>query len=113
MVCENRRGIHVFLSVLILLIAFNAAVEAGPRAGAKGVRNVILLVADGASVSHLTLARWYNGGMPLALDEWICGLVRTYGANMALTDSAPAATAFASGFKSSTGSIGILPAAAS
>jgi alkaline phosphatase len=64
-------------------------------------------------VAHITLSRWYNGGGPLAMDEWTCGLLRTYGANTPLTDSAPAATAFATGFKSSTGFISVLPEKAS
>lgn len=95
------------------LLVFDTAVAADAAAGEKRVRNVILLIADGTSVSHLTLARWVNGGRPLAMDEWICGLVRTYGANTPLTDSAPAATAFATGFKSFTGCISVMPHQAS
>jgi alkaline phosphatase len=110
---QTRRGPFVFSLAILLLVAFNATLGANPAAGARRVKNVILLIADGASVSHLTLSRWVNGGGPLAMDEWICGLVRTYGANTPLTDSAPAATAFATGFKSFTGFIGLLPQEAS
>jgi alkaline phosphatase len=110
---QTRRGPFVFSLAILFLVAFNASLGANPAAEARRVKNVILLIADGTSVSHLTLSRWYNGGGPLAMDEWICGLVRTYGANTPLTDSAPAATAFATGFKSFTGFIGLLPPTAS
>jgi alkaline phosphatase len=98
---------------LVLLFAVSLPLAALPGQGEKKVRNVILMIADGASTGHYALARWVNGGGPLAMDEWVCGLVRTYGANTPLTDSAQAATAMATGFKSQTGFIGLLPPAAS
>ena len=107
------RGWSVFAIVVSLFVACDTAVGAEPDAGAKGVKNVILLIADGTSVAHLTLSRWYNGGGPLAMDEWVCGLVRTYCANTPITDSAPAATAFATGFKSFSGCVSVLPQEAS
>jgi alkaline phosphatase len=55
------------------------------------------------------LARWYNGGKSLNLDEMACGLVRTFIADSAIADSAPAGTAYAAGVKSHTGYIGVLP----
>ncbi|MCX6555393.1 MAG: alkaline phosphatase [Candidatus Aminicenantes bacterium] len=109
MMNKTWRGFHLLAIVVSLLVVSNAALEAKSEPGEKGVRNVILLIADGTGVAHLTLSRWYNGGATLAIDEWICGLLRTYGANTPLTDSAPAATAFATGFKSFTGFIGLLP----
>lgn len=112
MINKIRRGLPVLLSIVFLLITFNPAVEAKPRCCEKQVKNVILLIADGAGVAHFTLSRWYNGSGLLAMDEWTCGLLRTYGANIPLTDSAPAATAFATGFKSFTGFVGVLPAVA-
>lgn len=75
----------------------------------KKVKNVIMLIPDGMSVSDTTLARWYQGGTPLAMDEMASGLVRTYWAAGAITDSAPAATAIATGFKSTNKFIGVLP----
>ncbi|MEI6613404.1 MAG: alkaline phosphatase, partial [Chrysiogenales bacterium] len=110
---KNRRQLQAFLSIVIFIITFTAAAEAKPRCSNKQVKNVILMIADGTGVAQYTLSRWYNGGMPLAMDEWTCGLLRTYGANTLLTDSAPAATAFATGFKSYSGFIGVLPAKAS
>lgn len=74
----------------------------------KQVKNVIVLVPDGCSATHITTARWYKGE-PLALDEMISGGVRAYGADSIITDSAPAATAFATGWKTSDKFIGVLP----
>ncbi|PKM52342.1 MAG: alkaline phosphatase [Firmicutes bacterium HGW-Firmicutes-7] len=73
------------------------------------IKNVIILVPDGTRMDSITLARWYNGGGPLAMDEFACGLVRTYNSDSPIADSAPAANAMATGFKSKTGFIGVLP----
>lgn len=75
----------------------------------KIVKNVIMLIPDGASVTHFSLARWYNGGAPLAVDELACGLVRTYSADAAIADSAPAGSAMSTGYKSHTGFVAVLP----
>lgn len=75
----------------------------------KPAKNVILMIPDGMSIGGLTLARWYNGGEALNLDSMASGLVRTYSADAPIADSAPAATAMATGFKSHTGFIGVLP----
>lgn len=66
------------------------------------------MVIDGTSSSATTLARWYKGS-PLALDQIVSGGVRTYSAESAITDSAPAATALATGNKSNSGYVGVLP----
>ncbi|MGM9936866.1 MAG: alkaline phosphatase, partial [Candidatus Ornithomonoglobus sp.] len=56
--------------------------------------NVIMMIPDGQNVSEQTLTRWYQG-CSLATDEYLCGMVRTYSAESAITDSAAAATAYA------------------
>ena len=96
------------------------------------VKNVIMLIPDGTSIGGITLARWYKIEKikqalikenktdeeireaiakegKLALDEIVAGLVRVYCSDSAITDSAPAATAFATGFKSQSKFIGVLP----
>ncbi|WP_409302375.1 alkaline phosphatase [Peribacillus sp. SCS-155] len=75
----------------------------------KQPTNVIMIVMDGTSSTATTLARWYQGGKPLAMDEMASGGVRTYSAESAITDSAPAGTALATGNKSNDKLIGILP----
>ena len=63
---------------------------------------------DGTSSTATTLARWYKGA-PLTLDQIVTGGVRTFSAESAITDSAPAATALATGNKSNSGYLGVLP----
>ena len=95
------------LILLVLSLVFTAGcANYQDKANAK---NVIFMVADGQSAAITTMARWYAGEQSLALDEMACGLVRTYAADSAITDSAPAATAYATGHKSHTGYIGVLP----
>jgi alkaline phosphatase len=67
-----------------------------------------MMVPDGCGDTHTTLARWYKGSS-LALDEMPSGLVRTYASNSIITDSAPAATAFATGHKTADKFVGVLP----
>ena len=73
---------------------------------ARAARNVIVMVPDGCSFSVQTLARWYKGG-DLALDGILVGAVKTHAANSVITDSAAAATAFATGHKATVGSLSV------
>ncbi|WP_186278832.1 alkaline phosphatase [Lysinibacillus sp. BW-2-10] len=82
------------------------AKEKNPKT--EQAKNVIMLVMDGSSDNVSTIARWYKGES-LALDSILTGAVRTYSAESAITDSAPAATALATGNKSNSGYIGVLP----
>ncbi|SDG77509.1 alkaline phosphatase [Planococcus glaciei] len=70
--------------------------------------NVIMMVMDGTSAGATNLARWYKGG-DLAMDEILVGGMRTHSAESAITDSAPAATALATGNKSNDKVVGLLP----
>ncbi len=78
--------------------------EGSKKADAQTVRNVIILIPDGMSVAGTTLARLYTGA-PLALDPLACGLVSTWSSDGTVADSAPAGSAFATGWKSQTGNI--------
>ena len=82
-----------------------------PEVKAKEIKkptNVIMLVMDGSSNNAITLSRWYKGES-LAMDEILTGAMRTYSAESAITDSAPAATALATGHKSNDKYVGVLP----
>lgn len=97
--------IIICVSVMMtMLIGANAA-----EVKQNQIKNFILMVPDGMSVTETTIARWYNGGKPLAMDEMASGLIRTYSSDAAIADSAPAGTAMATGFKSHTGYVGVLP----
>ncbi|WP_440946735.1 alkaline phosphatase [Methanosarcina sp. T3] len=73
------------------------------------IKNIIVLVPDGCSQSVQTLARWYSGEA-LQLDEMMVGSVSTYSADSVITDSSSAATAFATGYKTTNGFISVGPA---
>ncbi|KAI9158032.1 putative alkaline phosphatase [Paramyrothecium foliicola] len=90
----------------------SAAVEA---------KNVIYVIPDGWGPASQTLARdlhWLietgtNRTNPdigtLAVDDMVCGLVRTHSANRLITDSAAGGTALATGHKTNNGWVGTTP----
>jgi alkaline phosphatase len=75
---------------------------------AKHAKNVIFLIGDGMNSSATTLARWIKGSN-LAMDEIVTGSVTNYNSNSVITDSAPAATALATGYKSDSGYVSVYP----
>ncbi|GAB6421576.1 alkaline phosphatase [Bacillus luti] len=102
-------GLMITLSMLGTgIIMKDNEIKAETKKGEHQPKNVIMMVMDGTSSSATTLARLYKGA-PLALDEIVTGGVRTYSAESAITDSAPAATALATGNKSNAGYVGVLP----
>lgn len=109
-VSKRIAGITLAGAVAISSLGFAAN---GEKAEAKKKKqeptNVIMMVMDGTSAGATTLSRWYKGEN-LALDEMVAGGVKTYSAESAITDSAPAATALATGNKSNDKFVGILPA---
>lgn len=92
-----------FLLILFLL-AFGLNIYG--QNDKKIVKNAILMISDGTSVDVLSLARWYKGG-PLAMDSIICGLIKTSSSDSTIADSAPAATAYSTGYKSRAGYVGV------
>lgn len=100
-----KRVVTMFFVALFLLFP----VYLTEATSIKPVKNVIILIPDGTGISHMTLSRWYNGGAPLAMDEIICGLVRTYSSDAVIADSAPSGSSYATGYKSQTGNIAVMP----
>lgn len=108
----------VFSLLLVLLVSPSLqGVMSGTQFGgsqyysersAHSVKNVIVLMGDGFSAGHVATTRWYKGSN-LAMDEMVCGAIRTYTAESIITDSAPAATAFACGVKTSDKFLGVMP----
>lgn len=110
-----QRSLLVIMVVLAMGVVSTLTAASGADKLTKSFKNVIVMIPDGCGSAHYTLARWYNikkNGEGLALDALNVGTVRTYGSNSYITDSAPAATAFACGYKSFDKHIGILPASA-
>lgn len=90
---------------------FSDSVNCKPDAESEAkIKNVIVMVPDGCSQSVQTLARWYEGE-PLQLDGMVAGTVSTYSADSVITDSSSAATAFATGFKTTNGFVSVGPEA--
>jgi alkaline phosphatase len=98
----------VFLVAITTLSFAAVPVFSHPIESDDEIRNVIVLVPDGCSLSTQTLARWYKGSA-LNLDGIITGSVSTYMTDSVITDSAPAATAFATGHKSTDKFISVGP----
>ena len=102
-------GITLASSLALGTLAYTSANEkVEAKKESEQAKNVIVLVKDGVSSTTTTLSRWYKGE-PLAMDEILSGGVRTYSAESAVTDSAPAGTAMATGNKSNDKFVGVLP----
>lgn len=76
----------------------------------KDIQNIILCIGDGMGLNQIAMARQKVVGTDGRL--WMetlptVGLVRTFSANNAVTDSAAAATAMACGVKTNNGVLGI------
>jgi alkaline phosphatase len=71
-------------------------------------KNVIVLIPDGCDESVQTLARWYKGEA-LQVDGMQGGSVKIHMANSVITGSAAAATAFATGHKTTVRFLGVGP----
>ena len=91
------------LTPLAVMAAAKPALPAKPR-------NVIVLIADGCGSEHYTLARWFKGA-PLSVDALLVGGVKTFIADSVIADSAPTATAYATGYRTSDKLIGVGPKA--
>ncbi|VXC50058.1 conserved exported hypothetical protein [Bacillus sp. 349Y] len=90
----------------LILLAFTAPDACLHAAAPK--KNVIFMIMDGTNSDAVTLSRWYKGS-PLHLDGILTGGVRTYSAESAITDSAAAGTAMATGVKTKADYIGMDP----
>ncbi|MBO3286809.1 alkaline phosphatase [Paenibacillus sp. FSL M8-0228] len=104
-------GLHTKKSVAALVATMMLAVSGGTAMAVEkdtSIKNVIILIPDGMANDATALARWYKGSS-LTLDSMASGMVRTHSADAPIADSAPAGTAFATGHKSHTGYVGVLP----
>jgi len=77
-------------------------------------KNVIFMVPDGTSISVLSLSRWYQfyideNQTRLAIDPYICGMVRNHSSNAPIGDSAPTMSGYMTGYYSQTGFLSMCP----
>ena len=76
----------------------------------KKAKNIILLIADGMSISQVSSYRLIKGGPNerLAVDKFpISGIVLTHSVDAIVTDSASSATAYSTGYKTNNGALGL------
>ncbi len=112
MICKRISRL-VACSLISLCVSMAFAIEPvlpAAISSALPVKNVIIMIPDGMSVGATTITRWYNGGeKAFSFDPLVAGMVRSYSSDAIISDSAPAATAFACGVKAQTGNIGVMP----
>lgn len=82
--------------------------DATPTTTPPQTKNVILMIADGAGIEAYTLARWLKGEA-LAVDSMEVALVKTHSTDSVITDSAPAASAYATGVRTSGAFLSVGP----
>ncbi len=91
-----------FFFLLIALMLF------GCTAGDNTPRNIILFIGDGMGVAQITAAKIVQDELNLERFS-VMGLVTTDSENSLITDSAAAATALATGYKTDNGAIAVAP----
>lgn len=69
--------------------------------------NIILMIADGAGLSQITASQFFNPKVSNYERFKYIGLIKTSSSSDIITDSAAAATSFASGIKTYNGAIGV------
>jgi alkaline phosphatase len=98
----TRRRLSAFSLILILVGLLL------PAYGSQVPRNVILMIGDGMGFGQITLAE-LSAATPLNMESMpYTAFVKTQSLD-AVTDSAAAGTALATGFKTKNGMIGVLP----
>ena len=79
----------------------------------KPVKNIVVMIPDGTSLSVYSAARWfkyYNGmGESLNIDPYFTGTVTTFSSNAPIGDSAPTGSTYATGVLQQSGNVAIHP----
>lgn len=105
----RKRLFTVFLALLLSLALLVPAVSA---AAPLPVKNVIFMIGDGMGIGAVQLARnalvGPNGRLVMETFPAV-GLATTFSADNAVTDSAAAGTALATGHKTKNGMVSVLP----
>jgi len=79
----------------------------------KPVKNIVVMIPDGTSLSVYSAARWFkyfNGmGESLNIDPYFTGTVTTFSSNAPIGDSAPTGSTYATGVLQQSGNVAIHP----
>lgn len=102
---KNLKKVLAFTLAIIMLVPGFAFAETNYG----NAKNVIMMIPDGMSVEAATTGRWMKDDFKLSFDFMATGLVRTNNANTPIADSAPAATAMATGVKTESPYISTRP----
>jgi Alkaline phosphatase len=107
-----KRTFALGLVLLFVLLPVNAA----NKGEVKPVKNLIVMIPDGASLATMSTARWLqwysNPDKPkLNIDPYLCGTVRTHSSNAPIGDSAPTTSCYMTGYPSRTGYVSTYPVA--
>lgn len=104
---KNCKSIFFVFFLLFLSFTFVNAQD-------NRIKNVILMISDGTSANVLSLARWYqlyldSTQTELAVDPYICGLVKTHSSDAPIGDSAPTTSCYVTGQPTQTGFVSMHP----
>ncbi len=97
-------------ALLVTTACNTAAIVQSASAGEEVPQGIILVVGDGMGTAHFTLAKLLRGDQFQIGRLSEAGLVATASASARATDSAAAATAYATGIRTTNGFLGVDPA---
>ena len=105
---------HILILIVMSVVLVSSCSEHSDRV--KPTENLIILLADGASTSLLSAARWYKtytAGQPseLYLDPYVCGLIKTYVSDSPIAGSAGAMSCYMTGVPQKSRAISVYPEA--
>jgi len=79
----------------------------------RPVKNVVVMIPDGTSISVYSAARWFKHfnelGEGLNIDPYISGTVTTFSSNAPIGDSAPTGSTYATGVLQQSGNVAVYP----
>lgn len=79
----------------------------------RPVKNVVVMIPDGTSISVYSAARWFKHfnelGEGLNVDPYISGTVTTFSSNAPIGDSAPTGSTYATGVLQQSGNVAVYP----
>lgn len=102
--------LRIFFLLLLAGFIFGCGAGQHVSVSSPAAKNIILFIGDGMGAEHRKAARWASVGETgeLSMDDMpVTGSIETRSADSAITDSAAAATAMASGVKTNRGVVGL------
>lgn len=99
---------------IVLAVALCGQINAITPEKVKPVKNVILFISDGTSLSVASAARWLQryrdpSKENLSIDPWMCGTVITCNSDAPIGDSAPTTSCYMTGHRSRAGYVSTYP----